>query len=67
MANIMKGLVSEWWCYLTSFEGWGYGGIPQRPNSRATPQGLDQRLDLAEGVRLLAGAARRILLPFYPA
>jgi len=24
-------------------EGWGRGGTPRRPNSRATPQGLDQR------------------------
>ena len=25
------------------FEGWGRGGTPRRPNSRATPQGLDHR------------------------
>jgi len=24
-------------------EGWGRGEIPQRPNRRTTPQGLDQR------------------------
>jgi len=24
-------------------EGWGHEGTPQRPNSRVTPQGLDQR------------------------
>ena len=25
------------------FRGWGRGGTPRRPNSRATPQGLDHR------------------------
>ena len=33
-----------WWYYPTPSEGWGRGGIPRRPNSRATPQGLDHRL-----------------------
>jgi len=32
-----------WWCYPTPSEGLGRGGTPRRPNSRATPQGLDQR------------------------
>ena len=27
----------------TPSEGWGRGGTPRRPNSRATPQGLDHR------------------------
>ena len=29
--------------YPTPSEGWGHGGIPWSPRSRATPQGLDQR------------------------
>ena len=29
--------------YPTSSEGWGHGGRPWSPRSRATPQGLDQR------------------------
>ena len=29
--------------YPTPSDGWGRGGTPRRPNSRATPQGLDQR------------------------
>jgi len=28
---------------LGPFLGWGHGGIAQRPNSWASPQGLDQR------------------------
>jgi len=32
-----------WWYYPTPSEEWGRGGTPRRPNSRATPQGLDQR------------------------
>ena len=32
-----------WWYYPTPSEGWGRGGTPRRPNSRATPQGLDHR------------------------
>jgi len=31
------------WCYPTPFKGWRSGRIPRRPNSWATPQGLDQR------------------------
>ena len=30
--------------YPTPSEGWGHGGTPWSPRSRATPQGLDQRL-----------------------
>ena len=33
-----------WWYNPTPSEGWGRGGTPRRPNSRATPQGLDHRL-----------------------
>jgi len=33
-----------WWCYPNYSEGWRHGGIPRRPNSRATPQDLDQKL-----------------------
>ena len=29
--------------YATPSEGWGHGGTPWSPRSRATPQGLDQR------------------------
>ena len=32
-----------WWYYPTPSERWGRGGTPRRPNSRATPQGLDHR------------------------
>jgi len=32
-----------WWCYPTPSEGWGRGETPRRPNSRTTPQGLDQK------------------------
>jgi len=32
-----------WWYYPTPSKGWGRGKIPWRSNSRATPQGLDQR------------------------
>ena len=32
-----------WWYYPTPSEGWGRRGTPRRPNSRATPQGLDHR------------------------
>ena len=47
-------------------EGWGRGRNPRRPNSRATPQGLDQRsriereepkIDLRRGSE--AGQSRR--------
>jgi len=37
-----------WWCYPTPSEGWGRGGTPRRPNSRAIPQGLDQRSKMEE-------------------
>ena len=30
--------------YPTPSEGWGHGGRPWSPRSRATPQSLDQRL-----------------------
>jgi len=36
------------------FRGLGCGGTPQRPNSRATPQGLDQRSKMKEVVRKIA-------------
>ena len=29
--------------YPAPSEGWGHGGTPWSPRSRATPQGLDQR------------------------
>jgi len=32
-----------WWCYPTPSEEWGHGGTLRRPNSRATPHGLDHR------------------------
>ena len=55
-----------WWNYPTPSEGWGRGGTPRRPNSRATPQGLDHRsriereepkIDLRRGSE--AGQSRR--------
>ena len=55
-----------WWYYLTPSEGWGCGGTPQRPNNRATPQGLDHRsriereepkIDLSRGSE--AGQSRK--------
>ena len=55
-----------WWYYPTPFEGWGRGGTPRRPNSRATPQGLDHssrmereepKIDLRRGSE--AGQSRR--------
>ena len=55
-----------WWYYPTPSEGWGRGGTPRRPNSRATPQGLDHRsriereepkIDLRRGSE--AGQSRR--------
>ena len=30
-------------CYPTPSKGWGYGGRPSSPRSRATSQGRDQR------------------------
>ena len=56
----------SWWYYSTPSEGWGRGGTPQRPNSRATPQDLDHRsriereepkIDLRKGSE--AGQSRR--------
>jgi len=44
----------QWWCYPTPSEGWGRGGTPQKPNSRATPQGLGQRLKMEELVPKMA-------------
>jgi len=42
-----------------SFEGWGRGGIPQKPDSRATLQGLDQRSKMEEvGQRWRAGVTQ---------
>ena len=55
-----------WWYYPTPSEEWGHGGTPRRPNSQATPQGLDYRsriereepkVDLRRGSE--AGQSRR--------
>ena len=55
-----------WWYYPTPSKGWGRGETPRRPNSRATPQGLDHRsriereepkIDLRRGSE--AGQSRR--------
>jgi len=35
-------------------EGWGRGGTQRRPNSRATPQGLNQRSKMEEVVLKMA-------------
>jgi len=43
-----------WWCYPIPSEGWGHGRIPRRPDSRATPQGLDQRSKMEEVVPTMA-------------
>jgi len=43
-----------WWCYPTLSEGWGRRGPPRRPNSRATPQGLEQRSKMEEVVPKMA-------------
>jgi len=43
-----------WWCYPTPFEVWGRGGTPRVPNSRATPQGLDQRSKMEAVVSKMA-------------
>jgi len=51
-----------WWCYPTPSEWCGCGGTPRRPNSRATPQDLDQRSKLEDVVPKLAhrrGVRRR--------
>jgi len=38
----------------TASEGWSCGETPRRPNSRATPQGLDQRSKIEEVVPKMA-------------
>jgi len=43
-----------WWCYSIPSEGWWCGGTSRRPNSRATPQGLDQREKMEEVVPKMA-------------
>jgi len=45
-----EGTFWWWWCYPTPSERWGHGETPRRPNSRATPQGLDQRSKMEEVV-----------------
>jgi len=35
-------------------EGWGHEGTPQRPNSRATPQGMEKRSKMEEVVLKMA-------------
>jgi len=42
----LKPRAGWWWCYPILSEGWGRGGTPRRPNSRATTQGLYQRLKM---------------------
>ena len=67
-AGNMLGRIPKWWWwyYPTPSEGWGQGGTLRRPNSRATPQGLDHRsriereepkIDLRRGSE--AGQSRR--------
>ena len=41
--KIKMSFATWWWYYPTPSEGWGRVGTPRRPNSRATPQGLDHR------------------------
>jgi len=36
------------WYYWTPSEEWGHGGTPRRPDSQATPQGLDHRSKIEE-------------------
>jgi len=43
-----------WWCYPTPSDRWRREGTPRRPNSRATPQGLDQRSKIEEVVPKMA-------------
>jgi len=38
-----------WWCYPT-----GRGETPRRPNSRGTPQGMDQKSKMEEVVPKIA-------------
>jgi len=47
--QLISILFFYWWCYPTPSEGWGRGGTPRRPNSRATPQGLDQSSKIKNG------------------
>ena len=65
---LQLGRPVPWWYYPTPSEGWGCGGTLRRPNSRATPQGLDHRskiereepkIDLRRGSE--AGQSRRWL------
>jgi len=44
----------RWWCYPTPSEGWGREGTLLRSNSRAMPQGLDQRSKMEEVVPKMA-------------
>ena len=39
-----------WWYYPAPSEGWGRRGTPQRPNSRTTPQVLNQKSRTESGV-----------------
>jgi len=47
-----------WWCYPNPSERWGHGGTPRRPNSQATPQGLDQRSKMEKVVPKMARQLR---------
>jgi len=48
-------MLKTWWLYYpTPSEGWGRGETPRRPNSRATPQGLDQMSKMEEVVPKMA-------------
>jgi len=40
--SVLQTLCQHCFNISTPYEGWGRGGIPRRPNSQATPQGLDQ-------------------------
>jgi len=48
-------LYAMWWCYPTPSEGWERAGTPQRSNSRATPQDLDQRSKMKEVPQTIGG------------
>jgi len=43
-----------WWCYPTPSAEWECRGTPRKPNSRASPQGLDQRSKMDEVVPKMA-------------
>jgi len=43
-----------WWYYPSPSEGWERGGTPRRPNSLATPRGMDQRSKMKEVVPKMA-------------